>query len=312
MRYVVDASPDRASTDGFTWLRDGEANPVIHPEALNVFSTSGFCSSHSISFANGSLSLHCPGFILPLLPTCPSHSAFGIPDEWSDLWAAWDLVTLDMFMSRALHEPNTEPKNFTLIFDRGIDLMWMILSTITGTRECLRKTRNDHHLVQSSPVHLPRSYAISPFEALQRLSRMATISVTAASRGWHWRSSPSWVHYSSLGGTRGTAEHSSTSTVTVGPARVTLGYDDCESEDFSPDVAGIVDVHAFGWGNESLTCFEEVKQVKIERKPVTNAGFLTICKGNKQVGLPVSWMEDTGEIKFSIAFRASVAYLFPV
>ncbi|KAI6132419.1 hypothetical protein EDD16DRAFT_406554 [Pisolithus croceorrhizus] len=80
--------------------------------------------------------------------------------------------------------------------------------------------------------------------------------------------------------------------------------DDCESEDFSPDVARIVYGHAFRWVNENLTCFEEVKQVKIERKPVTNAGFLAFCKGNKQVGLPVSWMEDTGEIKvqFSMAF----------
>ncbi|KAI6115978.1 hypothetical protein F5141DRAFT_1187370 [Pisolithus sp. B1] len=175
---------------------------------------------------------------------------------------------LDMFMSRALHEPNTEPKNFTLIFDH-------------------------YHAFQNGNHKRNRRFA-----------RMLAIT---KHEGWHVAT----LLYMLIqrAGT-GALPPPGTSTVTVGPARVTLGYDDCESEDFSPDVAGIVDVHAFGWGNESLTCFEEVKQVKIERKPVTNAGFLTICKGNKQVGLPVSWMEDTGEIKFSIAFRASIRTVY--
>ncbi|CAK5262132.1 unnamed protein product [Mycena citricolor] len=82
-----------------------------------------------------------------------STSPFGVPspEEWQNLWAAWDFITrrmipssmlmqkpidlrhiclfylghiptfLDIHVSKLLQEPHTEPESFKLIFERGID-----------------------------------------------------------------------------------------------------------------------------------------------------------------------------------------------
>ncbi|KAG6849281.1 hypothetical protein H0H93_009801 [Arthromyces matolae] len=98
--------------------------------------------------------LERPPFVFPLLkqPT-QVYSPFGVPtmDEWHQLWAAWDCITLkmippsmlyqkpidlrhiclfylghipaflDIHLSRLLQERNTEPEEFKYIFERGID-----------------------------------------------------------------------------------------------------------------------------------------------------------------------------------------------
>lgn len=83
----------------------------------------------------------------------------------------------------------------------------------------------------------------------------------------------------------------STPTVTLGPATVTIGHDDCEGDDFTPGIAGAVDGHAFGWDNESPARVVEVKLIKMEWRPVTNAEFMAFYKSNRQVELPASWVE---------------------
>ncbi|KAG2101110.1 uncharacterized protein F5147DRAFT_581772 [Suillus discolor] len=101
--------------------------------------------------------LERPPFAFPLLDSpsvVPDHTTkFGIPsiEDWSDMWTAWDFVTLrmippamlfqkpidlrhiclfylghiptflDIHLSRLLDEPHTEPQEFKYIFERGID-----------------------------------------------------------------------------------------------------------------------------------------------------------------------------------------------
>ncbi|KAJ4482382.1 DUF323 domain-containing protein [Lentinula aciculospora] len=111
--------------------------------------------------------LERPAFIFPLLKSpkaCNSYgelvrkqvcssSNFGVPSpqEWENLWVAWDTITLrmispsmlfqkpidlrhiclfylghiptflDIHLSRLLNEPHTEPEGFKNIFERGID-----------------------------------------------------------------------------------------------------------------------------------------------------------------------------------------------
>lgn len=103
------------------------------------------------------LLLERPPFMFPLLsaPTADSgaYGPFSVPstDDWHDIWAAWDFVTLRMIPHKMLHqkpidlrhiclfylghvpafldihlsitlkEPNAEPEEFKFIFERGID-----------------------------------------------------------------------------------------------------------------------------------------------------------------------------------------------
>lgn len=83
----------------------------------------------------------------------------------------------------------------------------------------------------------------------------------------------------------------STPTVTIGPAAITMGHDDCEGDDLSPGVTEVVDGHAFGWDNESPARVVEVKAVKMEWRPVSNAEFLQFYKDNNQVEMPASWVD---------------------
>lgn len=89
---------------------------------------------------------------------------------------------------------------------------------------------------------------------------------------------PSWVHYQAPAEQWNTIASLSTSIVTVGPARVTLGRKDCEGKDSSPDVAGIVGGHAFWSGTTKPGPLEGAKQVEIEWRRDTNGVFLTFTR----------------------------------
>jgi len=78
-----------------------------------------------------------------------------------------------------------------------------------------------------------------------------------------------------------------------------MGHNDCEGDDFTPGIAGAVGGHAFGWDNESPARVVEVKPVKMEWRPVTNADFISFYKSNKHVGLPASWVETDEGIQVS-------------
>ncbi|KAI6046415.1 C-type lectin protein [Pisolithus marmoratus] len=364
-----------ASIDDFIQLHDGKATPVTPAEALNMFSAGGLRSIYSVFSTNGFLTLHCLEYpqvsFPPLLPTCSSYSPFGIPtlDEWRNLWAAWDLVTLamiphemlhqkpidlrhkclfyighiptflDMLMSAALKESNTEPKNFTLIFERGIDPHvddpehchrhsevpekdedWPSLGSVIAFRDRVRarllKLYDDfQNGNRKRNRHIARMLAMTHEHEGWHVETLLYMLIQRAGTGTLPPPGFTIPPWEALAEQWNTIAPPSTSTVTIGPAKVTLGHEDCEGEDFSPEVAEIVDGHAFGWDNESPARVVEVKQIKMEWRPVTNREFFTFYKDNKQVGLPASWIEDKGEIMVRTVYgpvSMAVAQHWPV
>ena len=86
-----------------------------------------------------------------------------------------------------------------------------------------------------------------------------------------------------------------TETVTLGPAEVTLGHDDDESQDDTTE--GVLE-HAFGWDNENPKRTVKVEKFRIEWRPVTNGQFYEFYTGpgKDKVQFPKSWIELNGEV----------------
>jgi formylglycine-generating enzyme required for sulfatase activity len=105
---------------------------------------------------------------------------------------------------------------------------------------------------------------------------------------------PAWE---SLAAAWNTAPKPSSSTVTVGPASISLGHDDEESCDESAN--NDVKDHEFGWDNESPKRQVQVDQFRIEWRCVTNGEFYEyyLGTGKGKVAFPASWVEDEQGIK---------------
>ena len=101
------------------------------------------------------------------------------------------------------------------------------------------------------------------------------------------------------------------STVTLGPAIVSLGHDDKDSEDSLESYSA---VHDFGWDNENPMRKVEVAQFRIEWRPVTNGQFYEYYKKTKGA-FPKSWVEIDGEIFVRTLYgpvSMNCAYHWPV
>jgi len=86
----------------------------------------------------------------------------------------------------------------------------------------------------------------------------------------------------------------STSGVLVGPATITLGHQDSEGDDNSPEFIEDVVGHTFGWDNESPPRAVKVGQFKAEWRLVTNGEFEAFWRGPGKglVEMPKMWVED--------------------
>ncbi|KAL4071260.1 C-type lectin protein [Scleroderma yunnanense] len=366
---------DASSLDDFAMLHDGKTKPLTAEQALNIFSASGLRSVYSIRSADGNITLHClerPQVSFPplLLPT-PFSSPFGVPtlDEWHNLWDAWDLVTLDMIpkemlhqkpidlrhkclfyighiptfldmlMSGALKEPNTEPKNFILIFERGIDPHvddpehchrhsevpekdedWPSLSSILVFRDRVRarlvKLYDDFHTGKRTlNRHVARMLAMTHEHEGWHVETLLYMLIQRAGVGTLPPPGFTIPPWRALAEQWNTTPLPSTPTVTLGPTTITIGHDDCEGDDFTAKLSEVIDGHAFGWDNESPARVVEVKQVKMEWRPVTNADFLAYFKDNKQVGLPASWVDSEEGIQVRTVYGSvpmEIAQHWPV
>ncbi|KAG8221369.1 C-type lectin protein [Butyriboletus roseoflavus] len=279
----------------------------------------------------------------------PSIAPFGVPtpDDWRALWAAWDLVTLgmippamlhqkpidlrhkclfyighiptflDMLMSKALDEPNTEPKYFTQIFERGID------PHVDDPEHCHR-----HSDVPDKDEDWPTLGSILAFRDRVRARLMRVYDDVAAGRrtlnrhvarmlamtleheGWHVETllymliqragtgtlpppgftTPPWSELAAAWDA--SARAPDTPTVTLGPTTIMLGHEDCEGDDLKPEVTHHVDGHEFGWDNENPVRAVEVGRVCMEWRPVTNEEYLAFWEagGETRVELPPSWV----------------------
>ena len=103
---------------------------------------------------------------------------------------------------------------------------------------------------------------------------------------------PDWV---TLAKTWDAAPKPEDSSVVLGPATVTLGHDDAETDEDALYDGG----HAFGWDNEHPRRAMEVNKFRIEWRPVTNGEFYLFYQGEGKnlVQCPASWVEVDGELQ---------------
>ncbi|KAJ6583987.1 DUF323 domain-containing protein [Mycena vulgaris] len=229
---------------------------------------------------------------------------------------------LDIHLSKLLQEPNTEPDAFKYIFERGIDPDvddptvchphsevpqkdedWPTLMTIlqfqARVRARLMKLYEDVDAGNRSMTRKVGRVLFMTFEheALHAETLLYMLLQRAGSGtlpppGF---TPPPWA---SLAETWNSMPQPASSTVTLGPATVTLGHDDNEAEDEVPgkdtDVAG----HEFGWDNEYPKREVHVDEFRIEWRPVTNGQFFKYraSQGDGKVPLPASWVEVEGEM----------------
>ncbi|KAF5351633.1 hypothetical protein D9756_007503 [Leucocoprinus leucothites] len=322
--------------------------------------------SHTVGFQT-STPVPCPLGQDPLPGNIPTLQ------EWDKLWAAWDMVTLqmiphemlhqkpidlrhkclfyighiptflDMLLNKAIGGGATEPAYFWKIFERGIDPHvddpdhchnhsevpekdedWPTLETIMAFRDGVRqRLRNLYHELETGKRELTRNIA-------------RTLVMTHEHEGWHVETLLYMLLQRAGSGTRppfgftqppwhilssqwSRVPLPSTPTVTIGPSTVTLGHNDSEALDKQPAHLHDVQNHVFGWDNESPVRTVNVKQIKVEWRPVTNGEFETFIlegKGKGVVAMPESWIqEQDGEHKVRTMFGPvsfAVARTWPV
>lgn len=91
------------------------------------------------------------------------------------------------------------------------------------------------------------------------------------------------------------------SSVELGPEVITVGTDDREPGDYIVDESVDVKSHDFGWDNENPRRRVEVGRFRVDFRPITIEEFYEFWVGGTSEtasnSLPVSWVEDAGEIK---------------
>ncbi|THH16530.1 hypothetical protein EW146_g4127 [Bondarzewia mesenterica] len=248
---------------------------------------------------------------------------------------------LDIHLSRLLGEPHTEPEEFKYIFERGIDPIvddptqchphsevptkdedWPSLSSILDFQSRVRdRLQNLYTDLESGKRTLTRKIARVLFMTLEHegfhvetllymlLQRAGTGTIPPPDF-----TPPCW---SSLQASWESQPSPSMPTVTLGPATVSLGHDDNETED--EEIGKVTDVknHDFGWDNEHPRRTVGVGEFKIEWRPVTNGQFYEFWKGDgkDKVQMPKSWVEENGEIMVRTMYGPvpmKVAQLWPV
>jgi len=105
-------------------------------------------------------------------------------------------------------------------------------------------------------------------------------------------------------------------TITLGPKTLVIGHDDCESDDFLPDLEHQLAGHNFGWDNESPRREILVEKFKIDVRPITNGEFHDFWKKkDTNLPIPVSWVEENGEIRVRTVYGPvpmSIAISWPI
>ncbi|KAH9819961.1 histidine-specific methyltransferase [Melampsora americana] len=270
--------------------------------------------------------------------------------EWDELWSAWDLVTMgiipqnllhtkpidlrhiclfylghipvfsDIHLSRYFNEPYSEPKEFSEIFERGIDPdmedpsicnahskvpehqdEWPSLSEILDFKDSLRaRISNVYKSIEDQSVVLKRSLArvlwmIYEHEAmhletlLYMLVQMPSLNILPTFSPPDWRSlSRQWELESETESTgkEELIEYSEATTLLV-------GHDDLDRDDENLDFC---EDHQFGWDNEHPARSEVVGPFKLSPKPISNLDYLAYVLEDLPHGLgldekvvPASW-----------------------
>ncbi|KAF9645796.1 DUF323 domain-containing protein [Thelephora ganbajun] len=292
-------------------------------------------------------------FTFPLLKSPDGvayPNAFSVPSiaEWETIWSAWDMITmgmisphllyekpidlrhiclfylghiptfLDMHLSKLFGEPRTEPENFRIVFERGIDPNvddptqchphsevpqnnegWPTLSSILGfksrVRQRLLKVYSD---IASGKIEMTRKVGRVLFMTWEHEAfhseTMLYMLLRTVGQGTLLPSGFTPPPWGALADGWDKAPLPPSSTVTLGPESITLGHDDSEDDDASKEVED----HEFGWDNEQPQRQADVGKFRIEWRPVSNGDFYEFYNsgGSDKVAFPKSWCMIDDEV----------------
>ncbi|PSR72602.1 hypothetical protein PHLCEN_2v11526 [Hermanssonia centrifuga] len=335
---------------------------VSEASALNLFSNSNLRALISLPSSSSLTLhiLERPPFSFPLLSQTPSTvlnpnaNAYTIPSSscFRDLWSAWDLVTLGMIPQSMLHQkpidlrhkplfyighlptfnallltkllrvPMVEPRNFGVIFERGIDPHVDDPDHCHSHSEVPEKDEDWPHLGQVLAFRdRVRALVMKTLGELEDGTRVLTRRIARTlvmmheHEGFHIETllymliqragtgtlpppgfaAPAWAHLSTQWDT---IPAPTTSSVTLGPCTLEMGHDDQEPQDLLSEFEGDVAGHEFGWDNESPKRSVVVGKFRVEWRPISNGEFLAFWKKmDGKVDMPASWVEEEREMK---------------
>ncbi|KAJ3565282.1 hypothetical protein NP233_g7732 [Leucocoprinus birnbaumii] len=287
-----------------------------------------------------------------LIPRKPySTSSFGIParQDWNVVWTLWDFITLrmiprsmllekpidlrhiclfylghipaflDIYMSRLLQEPFTQPEEYKRGIDPDVDDPTQCnphseVPTDINDWPALSDIVDYQHRVRARVMSLYDDIDSGRRPITRRMGRV--LFMTYEHEGMHAETllymllqragtgtvpppdfmKPDW---SSLAAAWNAAPKLSHGTVTLGPESVTIGHDDVEAEDARVVEVTLPDDHEYGWDNENPKRVVEVQQFEISWRPVTNGEFYEfyLGRGKDKIELPASWVVEDGEVK---------------
>ncbi|CED82772.1 Histidine-specific methyltransferase, SAM-dependent [Phaffia rhodozyma] len=288
----------------------------------------------------------------------------GIPtvDDWEDLWRFWDLITigmireevlhekpidlrhkclfylghiptfLDIFLSRHLKEPHSEPEYYKDLFERGIDPNvddpeqchshsivpekdedWPSLEDIlqfrNRVRERLIKIYED---CQSGKRQMDRrlgriifmTYEHEVMHAETLLYMLIQSPKTLPPPGF---ASPSFSTLARLWDAQHERDAQHSTIANIPATEITLGHKDLEEEDGKYRDQDSWRDHVFGWDNENGVHTINVGAFRIERKGITNGEYRSFLKqefgGDDASGrIPKSWIDTDGEWKVKTVY----------
>ncbi|KAF9467808.1 C-type lectin protein [Collybia nuda] len=230
---------------------------------------------------------------------------------------------LDMLISKSIGGGPSEPKHFWNIFERGIDPHvddpdhchnhsevpeadedWPTLESIMGFRNSVRaRLFQLYDDLQSGKRVLTRNIARTLVMTLEHegfhVETLLYMLIQRAGTGTlppPGFTSPPWELLTQQWNANPTPL---SSTVTLGPATITLGHNDSEGDDKKEGVSESVEGHVFGWDNESPERKVEVGTFRVDWRPVSNRDFEVFWRetGATKLGMPGSWVEEDGHIK---------------
>ncbi|KAF8744381.1 Histidine-specific methyltransferase, SAM-dependent, partial [Rhizoctonia solani] len=231
---------------------------------------------------------------------------------------------LDIHLSRLLDEKHTEPEYFKNIFERGIDPHvddptqihphsevpvkdedWPSLKEILSFRDQVRArliqlyddfesgkrtlTRTIGRVLWMTFEHETLHAETLLYMLLQRAGSGTIPPATIV---------PDWKTLAKGWDAEVRATSNAPTTLRVGPADVTVGHDDFESEDATAP-EGWQSSYEFGWDNEHPKRTVSISGVDISNRPITNGDYLAFLSKESRLGeqdLPASWVLVEGEI----------------
>ncbi|CAG8451069.1 12395_t:CDS:2 [Ambispora gerdemannii] len=276
------------------------------------------------------------------------HHQTSVPslEEWHELWKAWDTVTmtmissdmhfekpidlrhpfifyighipafLDIILARHFKEEFTEPTNFAVIFERGIDPdvddpsrchphsivpdKWPAFDSIIKFRDQVRqrllKVYDDHHKNMSRRLArvLWMTFEHEAMHLETILYMLIQSNNTQPPQGVvppHWETAEIDAPEARL--------------IEIPGQTITLGHDDNEETDDQDPIT-----LAFGWDNERPPREFNVASYKIQSRPITNKEYLDFLKATdaKADEYPSSWIQITNSSSQLMEYKVRTVF----